>query len=211
MERLTDDLATAGWAELGRIEAAGGVVAALDDGSLMARIDATVARRESEVVTRRRPITGLTEFPDLAETLPQRAPDSAAAPVRRYGASFEGLRDEPATTPVFLATLGTIAAHTARATFATNLFAAGGIHVDVAGATTDTAQLRSAYDGQPVVCLAGADAAYAAWGVDAAQTLREAGARWVVVAGKPMEGTDDACAVGVDALEFLTRTREKLR
>ena len=211
VERLTDDLAAAGWAELGRLDAAGGVVAAVDDGSLLARIDETVARRESEVARRRRPITGLTEFPDLAETLPHRFPDLGAAPVRRYGASFEALRDDPATTHVFLATLGTIAAHTARATFATNLFAAGGIDVDVAGATTGTADVLAAYDGQPVACLAGADAAYAAWGVDAAQALREAGAGWILVAGKPMEGTDDACAVGVDALEFLTRTREKLR
>ena len=55
--------------------------------------------------------------------------------MRRYGASFEDLRDEPASTPVFLATMGTIAAHTARATFATNLFAAGGIAVEPAGPT----------------------------------------------------------------------------
>lgn len=211
VERLTDDLAAVGWAELGRIDAAGGLVSALDDGSLLARIDETVARRESEVGRRRRPITGLTEFPNLAETLPQRSPDTDTGPVRRYGASFEALRDDPATTPVFLATLGTIAAHTARATFVTNLFAAGGIDVDVAGATQDAADLLGAYAGQSVVCLAGADAAYAAWGGAAATALREAGARWVVVAGKPMEGTDDACGVGVDALEFLTRTREKLR
>ena len=47
--------------------------------------------------------------------------------VRSYGASFEALRDEPATRPVFLATLGTVASHTARATFASNLFAAGDV------------------------------------------------------------------------------------
>ena len=44
------------------------------------------------------------------------------------------------------------------------------------------------------------------------QALREAGARWVVLAGRPVEGVeaDDTCAMGVDALEFLQRTREKL-
>ena len=111
--------------------------------------------------------------------------------------------------------MGTIASHTARATFATNLLAAGGIAVDVAGATDGVEQVLAAYDGQPVVCLAGTDPTYAEWGPDLVAALREAGASWVVVAGKPGEladrlGVDDACAMGVDALDFLTRTREKL-
>ncbi len=37
------------------------------------------------------------------------------------------MRDDRAATPVFLATMGTVAAYTARATFAANLFAAGGV------------------------------------------------------------------------------------
>jgi methylmalonyl-CoA mutase len=32
----------------------------------------------------------------------------------------------------------------------------------------------------------------------------------VVVAGKPADWADDSCALGVDAIDFLTRTREKL-
>lgn len=207
VEKLTDDLAQAGWEVFGRIE--GGE-------SLDAAIEETVAKREAEIARRKRPITGLTEFPNLGETLPERPEDPTAGTVRRYGASFEALRDEPATGHVFLATLGPIAAHTARATFASNLFAAGGVAVDVAGPTKDPAELVAAYDGQAVACLAGSDATYGEWGAEAAAALREAGVRWVVLAGKPGAGTvpedavDDSCAVGVDALDFLTRTREKL-
>jgi methylmalonyl-CoA mutase len=215
VEKLTDDLARAGWAELGRLEEAGGVAAALDDGSLRTRIDETVARREAEVARRKRPLTGVSEFPHLGETLPERAQspahDAAWGHVRRYGAAFERLRDEPAAGPVFLATMGPIAAHTARATFATNLLAAGGIPVEVAGATDGVAAVVAAYRGQPVACLAGTDPAYDEWGADLVAALRAAGARWVVVAGKPGDlGVDDACAVGVDALEFLTRTKHVL-
>ena len=61
-----------------------------------------------------------------------------------------------------------------------------------------------------MACLAGTDAAYAEWGADLAAALREAGARRVVVAGKPFDGVDDHAAMGVDALAFLTRTREAL-
>jgi methylmalonyl-CoA mutase len=211
VEKLTDDLARAGWAELGRIEEAGGIEAALADGSMRARIDETVARREEEVARRRRPLTGVTEFPHLAEVLPEREPDETVGRVRRYGASFEALRDDPATTPVFLATMGSVAAHTARATFASNLLAAGGIAVDVAGPTATADELVAAYDGQPVVCLAGSDPTYAELAPAAITALRDAGARWVILAGKPDDlDVDDSCAMGVDALAFLHRTREHL-
>lgn len=201
VERLTDDLAVAAWDLFGRLE---------DGLDLDAEIAATVERREAEVAKRTRPLTGLSEFPHLAEALPDREPDGAYDGVRSYGASFEAMRDTPPDAHVFLATLGPIAQHTARATFATNLLAAGGVAVDVAGATQGPDDLVAAYAGQRVVCLAGADGAYADWGPAAADALRAAGASYVIVAGKPADHADDSCAMGVDALAFLTRVREQL-
>ncbi len=174
VEKLTDDLAVAAWELFGELE---------DGADLDAAIADTVARREQEIARRKRPITGVTEFPNLDETLPERSGDPD--PVRRYAASFEALRDDPADAHVFLATLGPVAQHTARATFATNLLAAGGIAVDVAGPTADADELVAAYDGQPVVCLAGSDQAYEEWGEAAASALRAAGARHVIIAGRP--------------------------
>ncbi len=186
VERLTDDLAIVAWDLFG----------AIDDGAedLDAAIAGTVARRDAEVATRKRPITGVTEFPNLGEQLPVR--QGAGDDVRRYGAAFEALRDAPASTPVHLATLGSVAQHTARATFATNLFAAGGIAV-----TADPGR---------VACVTGTDAAYDEQGAELAAELRRNGTEWVIVAGKPRDWADDSCALGVDALDFLTRTREKL-
>lgn len=210
VERLTDDLALAGWEELRRSDEAGGVLA----GGMVAlreRIDGVVAERDRQVATRKRPLTGLSEFPNLHETLPQREPwPDGGIRVRSYGHAFEALRDEPVEEKVFLATMGTVAAHTARATFATNLLAAGGIDVVNEGRHDDVDAVLSHYRGEPVVCLAGSDGAYAEWGAALAAALREAGARWVIVAGQPLEGADDNCAMGVDALAFLTRTRDHL-
>jgi methylmalonyl-CoA mutase len=160
-------------------------------------------------------LTGLSEFPNLAETLPERRPyPEGALTVRPYGQAFEELRDAPTTSSVFLATMGTVAAHTARATFAGNLFAAGGIGVVNPGRADDVDAVLAAYAaaGHPqVVCLTGSDAAYAAWGAELVAALREAGARWVFLAGKaPDFAVDDTCAMGVDALDFLRRTRERL-
>ncbi len=201
VEKLTEDLTRAAWEELGRIEAEG-------PDAFEARIAEVVERRDAAVARRTRPITGLTEFPNLAETLPERAGEGDD--VRRWGAPFEELRDDPATTPVFLATMGPVAAHTARAGFATNLFAAGGVAVTVAGPTDGVESMLEAYDGAGVVCLAGPDPAYAEWGADLVTALRDAGARHVIVAGKADVGADDQCWAGMDALDFLRRTRGAL-
>lgn len=219
VEQLTADMAAAGWEAFIQIEEEW--EQGRDFSPFRDRIAAVSAEREKAIARRRRPITGLTEFPNLAETLPDRPVDPLNERVVRYGASFEALRDTPATTKVFLATLGTVAQHTARATFATNLLAAGGIGVEVAGATSDADDLAGKYraisrghtGAPPVVCLAGSDKTYAEWGAEAIAALREAGATHVIIAGKPDAvdaEVDDAASMGVDALAFLTATREKL-
>ena len=212
VEKLTDDLARAAWEQFGELDATG-IVAAVADGSLRERIAATVEARGREVATRARPLTGLTEFPNLNEERPERRPYGRAPVVHRYGEAFEQMRDDRAATPVFLATMGRIAQHTARATFAANLFASGGIDTVTAGATEGVGDVVNAYDEAgdlPVVCLAGPDSAYQDWGADLVTALREAGARHVIVAGKADLGADDSAAAGLDALDFLSRTREVL-
>lgn len=217
VEQLTDSLADAGWTELQEIERSGGAAAALLGGSLRHRIDHIADQRDEAIASRRRPITGISEFPDLHEQLPATKPyPTEPAPVRRYAAAFEAMRDQPAPQSVFLATLGPVAAHNARATFAGNLLAAGGVETVAAGGTATVADVLARYNRQQVVCLAGTDDAYAAWGTDLVAALRTAGARYLVLAGTPGVQTipaarvDDSCAQGVDALAFLSRIREEL-
>ncbi len=198
VERLTGELTRAAWAELGRIETDG-------EAAFATRVAEVKERREADVAHRRRAVTGLSEFANPADPVPARRNTSY-----RYGAAFEELRRDASDAHVFLATLGPVAHHTARAQFATNILAAGGIAVDAAGATGGVDDLLAAYDGQTVVCLAGTDSAYAEWGSAAARALRERGARRVVVAGQSADWADDACALGIDAIAFLTRTKEAL-
>ena len=221
VEKLTDDLAVAG---VGGARPASRRPAASSrrstDGSLRSR----ASTRSSPSATSRSPrgrgrSPALTEFPNLHETLPERAPYAEGAlPVPPYGEAVRAAaRRAGRRRKVFLATMGTVAAHTARATFAANLFAAGGI--DVVNAGRARRRRRRCWPttrpdgGQPVVCLVGHDKAYAAWGADlVARAARGRAPTWVVLAGKPVDGvrTDDTCAMGVDALDFLRRTREKL-
>lgn len=211
VEKLTDDFARAAWDLFGDLDAAGDVDAAL--AVLRERITAVASERALQIAQRQRPITGVSEFPNLSEQLPERSPYPLALDVHRYAGEYEEMRDDPAGQPVFMATMGPIAQHTARASFAANLLAAGGIHHAVAGATAGVDEVVERYreaGSPPVACLAGSDAAYGEWGANLVTALRKAGAGHVIVAGKMDIGADDSAAAGLDALAFLRRTREVL-
>lgn len=217
VEALTAELAEAAWAEFDRIERAGGASAALADGSVTDRWQATADHRARLVATRRQPITGVSEFPNSAEQLPSRETSLLPTP-SAWAAPFEELRDQPAETPLFLATLGPVAAHTARATFAANLFGAGGVGIVAAGSTVDPDEVLTGYreaDTPPVVCLAGTDADYLTFAPELVPALRSLGATRILLAGKPAAEIagliDDHIAAGQDALAFLHRTRDALR
>jgi methylmalonyl-CoA mutase len=209
VERLTDGLARAAWAEFGLIEQAGGTLTPSGDSSAWARIQQAADLRATQIATRKRPITGVSEFPLQGEELLSREPHRPGQwEVASYAAGFEALRDQ-AADHVHLVTMGPLAEHSARAGFATNLFTAGGVNVDSSGPMLTTSDVTSSYAGQPKVCLVGSDQAYAQWGAEAIAALRHAGARHVMLMGKPGRlAVDDSFALGQDALAFLTRTRE---
>jgi methylmalonyl-CoA mutase len=222
VEMLTRELAEAGWAEFQRIERSGGILAALSEGapaedSVPGRWAVTAAERARRIATREQPITGVSEFPNLQEDLPARRPSTSRTNTKAFWAHpFESMRDQPATQPVFLATLGTVPDHAARAGFMTNLFAAGGVDCVIAGATTGVDDVVAAFAaaGSPAVCLAGTDTAYALLGAAVIEGLRAAGASRVVLAGLPRgelaDLIDDHFSTGDDAVTFLQRTRQRL-
>ncbi|MFV2174512.1 methylmalonyl-CoA mutase family protein [Actinomadura sp. LOL_016] len=216
-ERLTEDLARAAWDRFTEIERAGGLAAALESGFVADRIAATWARRRKDVARRRAPLTGVSEFPNLAEKLPEREPAPArpggGLPVVTYAQDFEALRDRSdahadatgARPKVFLATLGPIAVHTARASFAANLFQAGGVE------TVTGAPKEFAASGSSVACVCSSDKLYAEQAADAARALKDAGARRVWLAGKgTYEGVDANVFAGCDAVEVLETTLHDL-
>ncbi|GAA2402621.1 methylmalonyl-CoA mutase family protein [Actinomadura vinacea] len=219
VERLTEETAQAAWVWFTEIERAGGLAAALDSGLVAARLAATWERRRGDLARRKAPLTGVSEFPDLAEKLPERvpAPRPPAAPgglpVVRYAQDFEALRDRSdahaAATgerpKVYLATLGPIAVHTARASFAANLFQAGGIET-VAGEPDGFAA-----SGASVACVCSSDRLYGEQAEDAARKLKEAGAVKVWLAGKgTYEGVDAHVFAGCDAVAVLETTLDDL-
>ncbi|MEV4148317.1 methylmalonyl-CoA mutase family protein [Amycolatopsis sp. NPDC049691] len=218
VEKLTDDLAHAAWAEFTAIEGAGGLVDELASGALAGRLAETWEKRSKRIATRRDPLTGVSEFPNLTEKPvvrpPVESPVDGGLPRHRYAEGFEALRDasdaylaEHGKRPhVFLVPLGTVAQHTARVQFATNLFQAGGIEVVNIGPDGDYA-CEFVDAGSGVACICGTDAAYADEAANWAETLHKIGAKAVFLAGKPNDAYGDITRyvfAGCDALDVLT-------
>ena len=228
VESLTDGLARAAWAFFQELEAAGGAVAALDSGLVADRTAAVRAAREADVATRRTPLTGVSEFPDLHEKpVPRSGPDlitslglgrgdpsGAGLPVHRPAAAFEAFRDRSdailaatgARPRAFLATLGPLAVHAARAGFARNLLHAGGIDTVDAGPTTGLDDVVAAFRnaGTPVAVLCSSDALYTERAASVVAALHDAGARRILLAGGArVDGLDGHLYAGGDALAVL--------
>lgn len=214
VEDLTEKFCRAAWSLFQEIEAAGGAAAALEAGLIQQRIAAVRAQREKSVALRRDPLTGTSDYPDLAEApvtvLDVKPVASAAAPAPiaikfpalpriRLAEPFERLRDASdralkqtgARPKIFLANLGTPSDFTTRATFAKNFFAAGGIEAidSTNSGRDDVATLAAAFksSGAQLACLCSSDEVYAQQAAAAARALATAGARHIYLAGQPRD------------------------
>jgi methylmalonyl-CoA mutase len=131
VEDLTKQLAEQAWKHFQDIESRGGFEEARD--YVTAQIAEVADRRIDDIAHRRTALTGVNEYPSMAEP-PLPHGDSLVA-VTRYAAGFEALRDrsdafleKTGSRPrVLLLPLGPLAEHNIRATFVTNLLASGGI------------------------------------------------------------------------------------
>lgn len=228
VEQLTDELAHAAWEFFQTIEKAGGQAAALRSGLVAERLAATWAARSKKLATRREPVTGVSEFPHLSEKPvvrePAPAPLAGGLPRVRRDEAYEALRARSdvhlettgARPTVFLAALGPAAAHTARATFASNLFQAGGITpvhdpVSVTPETAAAAYAASGADGMAVLCSS--DALYEEQAGAVAAALRAAGATTVFLAGRPgtaAEAVDEYVFAGCDAVAVLSSVLDRM-
>ncbi|MEU3936456.1 methylmalonyl-CoA mutase family protein [Streptomyces sp. NPDC029044] len=216
VERLTDELAHAGWEFFQRVERLGGQAAALRSGDLARDLAETWQVRTGRLAKRREPITGVSEFPFLAEkpVVRESAPEqpSGGLPRVRRDEAYEALRARSdahfaatgSRPRIFLAALGPAAAHTARLTFASNLFQAGGIEPVTEGTFEES--------GATEACLCSSDALYEEQAGTVTGQLKAAGAAHVFLAGRPGEhpGVDGYVFAGCDAIAVLSATLDRM-
>jgi methylmalonyl-CoA mutase len=269
VEHVTQALAERAWSRLQTFERDGGLVRALQDGTLSAELKLNLDAEQKAVQTRKIALTGINEFPNVREAPLQREPsrvdaqanDSAvsftldrnalfesatealaagatltqlraALPASlaascsplfrsRLSEPFESLRDAcdrvlAATgkrPQIFLANLGPVAVHKARAGFAQNFVEAGGLEAiatDGFGSAEDAAAAFAASAAEAAV-ICSSDELYATLATDTAQALRARGAKVIALAGNPgareaeyrASGVTDFLYAGTDVYETL--------
>ena len=233
VEDLTETLAAQAWSHFQEIESGGGFDRARD--LLTDRIDATAARRYDDIAHRRTAVTGVSEFANLAEVpLPESVlPESGlleSGPtpgVRRYAAGFEELRNRSddylrrtgQRPQVLLLPLGPLAENNARATFATNLLASGGI----AAVNPGTVEPGGIADevrrcGARIAVICGTDARYRTEAGAVVSAARAAGIEEIYLAGPRSAVADVAdddrpdgyLTAKIDAVQALSALLKRL-
>lgn len=280
LDQLTEQLADKAWETFQEIERQGGMLAALQGGWVAKQIDAAYAPRAKDIARRKEGITGVSEFPNIAEQrvaqasvdpnalraaatariIPARAEDAVVAELVRAGESqkshdfcdlveaaiagatigqlaraigfhqsatetiaplearsfaepFEELRDASDAWQaahgqrprVFLANMGPVAHHTARASYAKNFFEAGGFEVIGNDGFADAESVATAFaaSGASIAVICSSDKLYTEFVPTVAPQLKQAGARSVVLAGFPGDNAAVWQAAGVDRFIFI--------
>jgi methylmalonyl-CoA mutase len=233
IEALTDELARKAWEIFRGYEALGGLPAALRSGAPQKLVAAAALEKAQAVGARRLGLVGTNLFPNLRETPLRGAASEADASGRlvevitplkpfRAAAGFEALRDASAAfaertgarPKVFLAKMGPVAQHKARADFASGFFAPGGFEL-LAKATFAEASdaARAANEsGAQIVVLCSSDETYPEIVPVFAQALRATGSgQTLVLAGLPAEETLRAAyaAAGIELFIHLRASVEE--
>jgi methylmalonyl-CoA mutase len=241
VEKLTDDLAQKAWSLFQDIEKQGGMAAALQSGTVQGEIAKSAEAKAKAVATGRSELTGVSAFPLLGDdgvapepwphTPPLKTtPAVAVTPLRhaRLAEPFEALRDaadaRAARTgkpyAVFLASLGAVVEHNVRSTWIKNYLAAGGISAAMTDGYPGAEAAAAAFQasGLDAACICSSDAVNAEHAEATAKALKAAGAKLVLMAGRPGDreaalkaaGVDQFLAAGADAVATLAELQKKL-
>lgn len=226
VESYTAELAAKAWEFMQELERQGGYEAALESGKLAEAIAETKAARDSDVAHRKFAVTGVNEFPNLAEQ-PLSEQARTAETIARYGAAFEALRNRSdahlaangARPKALLVPLGTVAEHNVRVTFIANLLASGGIEsVNPGPLAADDIAAAAKEAGAPIAVLCGSDKRYGTDAGAAVEALRAAGVETVLLAGPAKavaelgaeQRPDGYLTAKIDAVAELSALLEKV-
>jgi methylmalonyl-CoA mutase len=230
VEDLTEQLAQQAWQHFQAIEKHGGFVDAGD--YIAGQIGEIAAQRTDDIAHRRTAITGVNEYPNLAEpALPQTDSQHsplAAGTLARYAAGFETLRDRSdayldrtgARPQALLLPLGPLAEHNIRTTFAANLLASGGIEAVNPGTVDADGVAKAVADaGSPsVAVICGTDSRYGTEAAAIVEAARTAGVAHVCLAGPqkavadndPEQQPDEFLTMKINAVEALSSLLSRL-
>jgi len=187
VEVLTDALAQEAWKLFQKVEAAGGILKAIEAGLIQEEIRAVRQAKDTHIAQRRLTILGTNQYPNLKETmldkidLPRPIPTSlkvkgkggvevetldpyrAAEPYEKIRLATEKSGKRPL---IYLLTIGNLAMRKARANFITNFFGCTGFEIVEGPGDLDLeAAVKEAAKANPaVIVLCSSDEEYAELG-----------------------------------------------
>jgi len=218
IENLTKELAEAAWAAFLKIEEQGGFLKAMTEGIIKTEIEATVAKRQKMIASRRKVYVGINNYPNLTEEFPANASypknktaEGNALQMLRGAESFENLRyrtdaavKSGAKRPVALMLqFGHLAMRNARAMFSSNFLGVGGYQIEslICDNPSGVANIMNEYK-PDIVVLCSSDDEYAEPGMQYLEAVKAAGTcKAVLIAGSPGENEEKFRAAGID--EFI--------
>ena len=221
-EALTQAVCDKAWRLFQEIEGQGGLPSALANGAFQREVAASAAALARNAACLKAPITGVSAHANLAEWpvevavgAPEReafTPAEGALMPMRLAEPFERLRDRSdaflrstgARPKVYLAALGPEARHRRRVQFIREWLEVGGFEAVYDGETktVEAAVALLEASGALLVCLCGADNAYAEQAEAFAKAFKASGAKGVALAGRPGEFERAWRAAGVDEFIF---------
>ena len=233
VETLTNAIAEHAWTLFQSVEANGGALKAIEDGTLKAEIEKSCQKRDMDIATRRYILFGTNQYPNLKENMADKIErvvkdENEGLKTYRGAVAFEEIRlatekyaEKNGRPKVYLLKLGNLAMRQARAGFITNFFGCAGYEiVEPAGFATVEEGVKAVAEVNPaLIVVCSSDEEYATLGVEAAKQCKAQFPNTpFLVAGNPTEcidalkeaGAEDFIHVRTNILESLKSYNEKL-
>ncbi|MDR1346761.1 MAG: methylmalonyl-CoA mutase subunit beta [Bacteroidales bacterium] len=227
IENLTDSLVEHAWKLFQNVENEGGMIAAINKGTVKADIEKSCQQRDMDIATRKYILLGTNQYPNLTETMLDKIEteennDSQNLKSYRGAYAFEAVRvateryaqqhDRP---KVFLLKIGNLAMRQARAGFVTNFFGCAGYEIiETSGYNTVEEGVKDALDAKAaIIAVCSSDEEYATLGMAVAQQIKAINPNMIVIiAGNPVESMEALKVVGVtDFIHVKTNVLDTLR
>ncbi len=227
IENLTNSLAEQAWKLFQEVEAGGGALKAIEDGSLQAAIEKSCQKRDMDIATRRYILLGTNQYPNIKENMADKIErtvkdENEGLKTYRGAVAFEEIRlatekyaEKNGRPRVYLLKLGNLAMRQARAGFITNFFGCAGYEiVEPAGFVTVEEGIKAiAAEKVDLIVVCSSDEEYATLGVEAAKQCKAQFPNIpFLVAGNPTEAIEDLKAAGAeDFIHVRTNILESLK
>lgn len=227
IETLTNSVAEQAWKLFQSVEAAGGAMQIIENGTLQAEIEKSCQKRDMDIATRRYILLGTNQYPNINENMADKIEcvkkdDNEGLKTYRGAVAFEEIRLETekyaaknGRPVVFLFKVGNLAMRQARAGFITNFFGCAGYQiVEPAGFATVEEGVKAAAEINPaLIVVCSSDEEYATLGIEAAQQCKLHFPNVpFLVAGNPVEAIDALKAAGAeDFIHVKTNILESLK